>query len=102
MAVFGSVLFPNLFLSLVVSLAHACSVGQDAMPRRRHEKNVTHQAEKSRSNGFTNRKPNSLHANTLATLAEKYLEHLAVKGFADTTLRVRRVYMEMFLTWCRK
>lgn len=35
-------------------------------------------------------------------LAEKYLEHLAVKGFARTTLRVRRVYMEMFLTWCRK
>ena len=38
----------------------------------------------------------------LTTLLEKYLQYLAVKGFADTTLRVRRIHMEMFLTWCRK
>ena len=25
-----------------------------------------------------------------------------MKGFAETTLRVRRVHMEMFLTWCRR
>jgi integrase/recombinase XerD len=31
-----------------------------------------------------------------------YLQHLAVKGFAETTLRVRRVHMQMFLTWCRR
>jgi len=35
-------------------------------------------------------------------LFEKYLQNLAVKGFADSTLRVRRVHMEMFLTWCKK
>jgi integrase/recombinase XerD len=33
---------------------------------------------------------------------EKYLQHLAVKGFSESTLRVRRVYMEMFLKWCRR
>jgi integrase/recombinase XerD len=31
-----------------------------------------------------------------------YLQHLAVKGFAESTLRVRRVHMQMFLTWCRR
>jgi integrase/recombinase XerD len=33
---------------------------------------------------------------------DKYLQHLAVKGFSDSTLRVRRIYMEMFLSWCRR
>lgn len=35
-------------------------------------------------------------------LLEKYLQSLTVKGFADSTLRVRRVHMDMFLTWCKK
>jgi len=39
---------------------------------------------------------------SLATLLEKYLQHLAVKGFSESTLRVRRVHMEMFLKWCRR
>jgi len=39
---------------------------------------------------------------TLARLLDKYLQHLAVKGFSESTLRVRRVHMEMFLKWCRK
>src|SRR5271165_6407233 len=39
---------------------------------------------------------------TLAQLLDKYLQHLAVKGFSENTLRVRRVHMEMFLKWCRK
>lgn len=34
-------------------------------------------------------------------LLEKYLQSLTVKGFADSTLRVRRVHMEMFLTWSK-
>jgi integrase/recombinase XerD len=38
----------------------------------------------------------------LAELLEKYLQHLAVKGFSESTLRVRRVHMEMFLKWCRR
>jgi integrase/recombinase XerD len=33
---------------------------------------------------------------------EKYLQHLAVKGFSESTLRVRRVHMEMFLKWCQR
>jgi len=33
---------------------------------------------------------------------DKYLQHLAVKGFSESTLRVRRIYMEMFLSWCRR
>lgn len=70
------------------------------LPRRRHEKNVTHLVEQFRSNRLTHRKLNSCHATTLVALAEKYLEYLAVKGFAETTLRVRRVYLGMFLTWC--
>ncbi len=40
--------------------------------------------------------------NTLAQLLDKYLQHLAVQGFSESTLRVRRVHMEMFLKWCRK
>ena len=39
---------------------------------------------------------------TLAHLLDKYLQHLAVKGFSESTLRVRRVHMEMFLKWCRR
>ena len=35
-------------------------------------------------------------------ISAKYLQHLAVKGFAESTLRVRRIHMKMFLTWCRK
>jgi integrase/recombinase XerD len=37
---------------------------------------------------------------TLAQLLDKYLQHLTVKGFSESTLRVRRVHMEMFLKWC--
>jgi integrase/recombinase XerD len=39
---------------------------------------------------------------SLAGLLDKYLQHLAVKGFTESTLRVRRVHMEMFLKWCRR
>ena len=35
-------------------------------------------------------------------LMDRYLQHLAVKGFSESTLRVRRIYMEMFLKWCRR
>jgi integrase/recombinase XerD len=37
---------------------------------------------------------------SLISLLDKYLQYLAVKGFTESTLRVRRVHMEMFLAWC--
>jgi integrase/recombinase XerD len=30
-----------------------------------------------------------------------YLKSLAIKGFSENTLRVRGIYIEMFLRWCR-
>jgi integrase/recombinase XerD len=42
------------------------------------------------------------HRTPLTTLLDRYLQHLTVKGFAETTLRVRRVHLGMFLTWCKK
>ena len=39
---------------------------------------------------------------SLGVLLEKYPQHLAVKGFSESTLRVRRVHMEMYLKWCRR
>jgi integrase/recombinase XerD len=38
----------------------------------------------------------------LAALLEDYLQNLTVKGFAASTLRVRRVHLEMFFAWCQK
>jgi integrase/recombinase XerD len=37
----------------------------------------------------------------LNVLLEDYLENLIVKGFAVSTLRVRRVHLQMFLAWCQ-
>ena len=39
---------------------------------------------------------------SLAELLDQYLQYLAVKGFTESTLRVRRVHMEMFLSWCNR
>jgi integrase/recombinase XerD len=47
-------------------------------------------------------RPIPIHKTSLAVLLEKYLQYLAVKGFADTTLRVRRVHLGMFISWCKK
>ena len=33
-------------------------------------------------------------------LRDAYLKSIAVKGFSENTLRVRQVYLEMFLRWC--
>ena len=49
----------------------------------------------------THPKPNGSLKRSLAAILDKYLQHLAVKGFSESTLRVRRVYMQMFLAWCR-
>jgi len=65
------------------------------------KKNVTHQIEEPR-----HKRPKPRYcrrrSTPLSVLLEKYLQHLEVKGFAETTLRVRRVHMQMFLTWCRR
>jgi integrase/recombinase XerD len=49
----------------------------------------------------THQRLNTSSKDKLAQLLDRYLQHLAMKGFSDTTLRVRRVHMEMFLKWCR-
>lgn len=70
-------------------------------PRSCYEKKFSHQIEKPRHNRLTKLSRRG-RTTPLALLLEKYLQHLAIKGFAETTLRVRRVYMQMFLTWCRR
>jgi integrase/recombinase XerD len=50
----------------------------------------------------TQQKLNTSGRGSLAQFLDKYLQHLAVKGFSESTLRVRRVHMEMFLKWCRR
>jgi integrase/recombinase XerD len=39
-------------------------------------------------------------ATPLAMMLDEHLRHLAVKGFTENTLKVRRVHIEMFLAWC--
>ena len=91
------VLFPNLFPRLVA----ACSPWQDGMVRRHHEKKTFRHVKEFCPNRLSDRRP-SQQRSSLAELLDRYLQHLAVKGFAETTLRVRRVHMEMFLAWCRR
>jgi integrase/recombinase XerD len=52
--------------------------------------------------GGSHEKKKLVHVTPLYTLLEKYLQHLAVKGFTTNTLRVRRVHLTLFLNWCRK
>jgi len=100
MGVFGRVLFPNLFPRSWRSLAPMA--WQDSMSRRHYEKKTYPQINESRSNRFSEQRLIRRGSTPLSVLLEKYLQHLAVKGFAETTLRVRRVHMQMFLTWCRR
>jgi len=69
---------------------------------RPHEKNITNKNKSNRAIRQTHHKLVTSGALSLAELLEKYLQHLAVKGFSESTLRVRRIYMEMFLKWCRR
>jgi integrase/recombinase XerD len=50
----------------------------------------------------TDRKLRRSRAVPLALLLERYLQYLAMKGFTESTLRVRRAHMMMFLSWCKK
>lgn len=75
---------------------------QDGNPRRHREKKI---AGKTEQHNQLNRSVAQLHktsGRSLALLLDKYLQHLAVKGFSESTLRVRRVYMNMFMSWCRR
>ena len=48
------------------------------------------------------RKPQPEATTQLAALLDEHLRHLAVKGFTESTLHMRRVHIEMFLGWCRE
>ena len=48
------------------------------------------------------RNPQPAPATPLAALLDEHLRHLAVKGFTESTLQMRRVHIEMFLGWCRE
>lgn len=39
---------------------------------------------------------------SLATILARHLQYLAVKGFAESTLRVRNVHLGLFLKWCER
>jgi len=74
---------------------------QDGFLRRRHEKKIGQESNVSPSQTRQGVSPGQ-RAATLELTLDKYLNHLAVKGYADSTLRVRRVHMRMFLCWCSK
>jgi integrase/recombinase XerD len=46
------------------------------------------------------RKPKPAPTTPLQALLEEHLQHLAVRGFTENTLQVRRVHVGMFLKWC--
>lgn len=70
--------------------------------RRHHEKNISHRTNQSRCAAQPHWKAKRFRSKSLDALLDKYLQYLAVKGFSENTLRVRRVHMEMFLAWCRR
>jgi integrase/recombinase XerD len=69
---------------------------------RLHEKNVRNNNKQNQGIVRALPKLNASSGKSFAVLLDKYLQHLAVKGFSESTLRVRRVHMEMFLKWCRR
>jgi integrase/recombinase XerD len=94
--------FQNEFSSTLNLKPCGTSGWQDGRPRRPYEKNVTRQNEDPQLVGAIDQIPGIRRITPLAMLLEKYLQDLAVKGFSESTLRVRRVHMELFLTWCGK
>jgi len=69
---------------------------------RLHEKNSTNNTPQEHGIRPAYQKLDTSPRGTLAQLLDKYLQHLGVKGFSESTLRVRRVHLEMFLKWCRR
>jgi len=68
-------------------------------PWRLHEKNIT-KRKKDHGNIQALPRLNTSVGKSFDLFLHQYLQHLAVKGFSENTLRVRRVHMEMFLKWC--
>ncbi len=79
-----------------------CVAWQNVGLRRHHEKKVVARIRQGECIAQPYRKTKLFPSKSLAALLDKYLQYLAVKGFTESTLRVRGVHMEMFLTWCRK
>jgi integrase/recombinase XerD len=79
-----------------------CLTWQDDRLRRHHEKNAAKKVKQHHHIRQVRLKGSSSPGRSLVVLLEKYLQHLAVKGFSESTLRVRRVHMEMFLAWCKR
>jgi len=75
---------------------------QDGRLRRHREKNIAKNIQQDCGTLQAHLNPSDSRVNSLSLLLEKYLQHLAVKGYSESTLRVRRVHMEMFLKWCRR
>jgi len=75
---------------------------QDGNPRRHREKKIVCKSDQSKRHNRTVEERRTSPGRSLAALLDRYLQHLAVKGFSESTLRVRRIYMEMFLSWCRR
>jgi integrase/recombinase XerD len=75
---------------------------QDGSFRREHEKNTARNVKQDSRVRQAHLNLRTSHESSLVLFLERYLQHLAVKGFSESTLRVRRVYMEMFLSWCRR
>jgi integrase/recombinase XerD len=69
---------------------------------RLYEKKTAKNNDEDQVVSQTDRKLSNSARVSLAQVLDKYLQHLAVKGFSESTLRVRRVHMEMFLKWCRR
>jgi integrase/recombinase XerD len=69
---------------------------------RHHEKNISKNHKQDHGFGQAHHKRITSPRPSLAQLLDKYLQHLAVKGFSESTLRVRRVHMEIYLKWCRR
>jgi integrase/recombinase XerD len=76
--------------------------GKMVLLRRIHEKNTPQRVKRARHGVIAVPQPKASLRESLPSILDKYLQHLAVKGFAESTLRVRRIHMKMFLTWCRK
>jgi|SRR5882762_2706236 len=81
-------------------LAH--SAWQDGSLWREHEKNSAKNDKEVLCAWRRHPKVNRSLKKSLPLRVDKYLQHLAVKGYSESTLRVRRVCMEMFLSWFRQ
>src|SRR5882724_1115551 len=75
---------------------------QDGSHRRYRGKKIVRKTDQYKRRNRTVQKLRNSPGRSLTLLLDKYLQHLAVKGFSASTLRVRRVHMEMFLKWRRR